>query len=533
MSSGANWPEIVSLEEPSLPRFPTHVLPKVLRTWVEAESHATQTPADLAGLLTLAVCSATIARRVEVEPRRGWREPVNLFVAVLLEPANRKSAVFADAMRPLRELEAEFIEDARPAIARGQSERRQDEARLRKIEKQAIDKPDNDARMQAAHLAEELAEQAEPVLPRLIVDDVTSEKLGIMLAEQGGRIASMSAEGGVFDLMAGRYSKNGRTDFDTYLKGHSGDDLITDRVTRESVCVSRPALTCAYAMQPAVIKGLSQDQAFRGRGLLARFLYAAPASWIGQRLIAPAPVPEDTKEAYREAVRELGRHSENIGSASGVVSLKLSSDALSLFQTWEAEAEVMLGDGGSMEWMRDWGGKLAGATLRLAAVLHCVEHGLDGRIKDATIRAAIEIARYLIPHAEAVLNMMQVNAGSVNEDAAYVLRWIKRHDRRTFTKRDAQQHGKRRFPVADDIEPALAELVPRGYIRHVPLDAPGPGRRRSPTYEVNPAIFQNTRPETRPQNSRNSSWQRESGRSENSESAYEQIGNSEYLQVTI
>ena len=33
-----------------------------------------------------------------------------------------------------------------------------------------------------------------------------------------------------------------------------------------------------------------------------------------------------------------------------------------------------------MEGIRDWGGKLAGATLRLAAVLHCVKHGPAGRI---------------------------------------------------------------------------------------------------------------------------------------------------------
>ena len=78
---------------------------------------------------------------------------------------------------------------------------------------------------------------------------------------------------------------------------------------------------------------------------------------------------------------------------------------------WEAEIEAMLGDGGQMEIMRDWGAKLAGATLRLAAVLHCVEHGPAGRIEGATIAAAVEIARYLVPHAEAVLNMMLANEG--------------------------------------------------------------------------------------------------------------------------
>ena len=55
----------------------------------------------------------------------------------------------------------------------------------------------------------------------------------------------------------------------------------------------------------------------------------------------------------------------------------------------------MLGDGGQMEIMRDWGAKLAGATLRLAAVLHCVEHGPAGRIEGRSIAAAVEIARYI------------------------------------------------------------------------------------------------------------------------------------------
>lgn len=168
----------------------THTLPCVLQRWGEAESRATQTPADLAGLLTLGVCSATIARRLVVETRPGWREPTSLFVAALLEPGNRKSAVFSDALRPLRELEAELIEVAPPTVAREQSDRRQSEARLRKLEKLAAEKGDAEARHEAGNPAEELAELSEPALPRLIVDDTTAEKPGIMLAEQGGWIAT-------------------------------------------------------------------------------------------------------------------------------------------------------------------------------------------------------------------------------------------------------------------------------------------------------------------------------------------------------
>jgi hypothetical protein len=86
---------------------------------------------------------------------------------------------------------------------------------------------------------------AEPALPRLLVDDAAEEKLGMILAKQGGRSASMSPERGAFDLMAGSYSKGGIPQFGVYLIGHSGDHLITDRVSRTSVRVQRPALTPA------------------------------------------------------------------------------------------------------------------------------------------------------------------------------------------------------------------------------------------------------------------------------------------------
>jgi hypothetical protein len=520
------WPEIISLDTVSLPVFPTHALPGVLREWVEAESYATQTPADLAALLALAVCASTIARRVVIEPRSRWEEPVNLYVAVLLEPGNRKSAVFSDATRPLSELEAELIEAARPSVARAQSDRRQSETRLKRLEKLAAEKGDAEARHEAGNLAEELAMQVEPVLPRLIVDDATSEKLGMMLAEQGGRIASMSPEGGVFDLMAGLYSKNGLPQFGVYLMGHSGDNLKSDRVSRSSVYVERPALTCAYAMQPQVIVGLAANSAFRGRGLLARFLYAAPQSWIGQREIAPAPVPDAVRDAYHDTVRQMA-------DVDGEVKLNLSTDAASTLEEWEAEIEAMLADGGQMEIMRDWGAKLAGATLRLAAVIHCAEHGPTRNIDQTTLAAAIEISRYLVPHAEAVLNMMQANEDSGDEDARYVLRWIERHGRQEFTKSEAQHHGKRRFPKADDIDPALAELTRRGYIRLRPTAPTGPGRPPSPKYEVNPAVLTVKEHEKCSHNSQNSATRPGGGDSGNNGSALEQPETACRVQVTI
>jgi hypothetical protein len=515
------WPDVIPFDLLELPEFPTHALPGALRVWVEAESHATQTPADLAALLALAVCSAGIARRVVIEARPDWREPVNLFTAVLLEPGNRKSAVFGDALRPLRELESELIESARSTVARAKSERRQDEIKLQKLEKQAADDPH--ARHEAGSLAEELAARPEPALPRLLVDDATAEKIGAILAEQGGRIASMSPEGSVFDLMAGQYSKSGTPQFGVYLMGHSGDDLVTDRQSRPSIRVERPALTCAYAMQPVVIKGLAGNAAFRGRGLLGRFLYAAPQSWIGRREIAPVPVTPGIREEYHKVVRRLAE-----GNDEAV--LLLNDDAAGRLREWEKEIEEMLGDGGDLEMLKDWGAKLAGATLRIVAVLHCVGDGPNGNIRKPSIDAAIEIARYLIPHAEAVLGMMLASDDSTEDDAQYVLKWIERHGRQEFTKSEAQHHGKRRFPRADDIDSALGEITRRGIIRSRPLGVVGPGRPPSPAFDVNPAIFDSRNREPR---SCNSHIAIDYGSSGNIRSASQQSRIASRVQVTI
>ncbi|MEZ6154065.1 MAG: DUF3987 domain-containing protein [Pirellulaceae bacterium] len=96
-SADEPWPEPEPIERPKVPRFPVEVLPEPLRAWAAATAEACQVPSDLPGLLALAVCSGVAARRIAIVAGRGWCEPINLYTACLLEPANRKSAVFSAA----------------------------------------------------------------------------------------------------------------------------------------------------------------------------------------------------------------------------------------------------------------------------------------------------------------------------------------------------------------------------------------------------------------------------------------------------
>ena len=101
-----------------------------------------------------------------------------------------------------------------------------------------------------------------PPEPRLLADDVTAEAATSWLAELG-RIAVVSAEGGLFDLLAGRYSR--MPNIDVWLKGHSGDSIRVDRKGRAAEVVTRPVITIGLMIQPAVLRSIGSHRVFSGR----------------------------------------------------------------------------------------------------------------------------------------------------------------------------------------------------------------------------------------------------------------------------
>lgn len=486
------WQRPEPIGQPDLPAFPVDALPPVLANWVAEESEATQTPADMAALLSLAVCAATLAKRVTVEAWAGWSEPCNLYVAAILDPANRKSAVFADATWPLREVETKLRDDSAESVAEGLCDFRQAEKRLKKLESVAAENSDatkrDEAKQEARELAKQLATWAKPEEPTLIVDDATSEKLAILMQANGERLASMSAEGGVFDLMAGKYS-SGATDINVYLMGHSGDTVSVHRVMRGPVKLDSPALTMALAIQPEVIRGIAETPAFRGRGLLGRFLYAIPKSWIGRRKIATPPVSEVVTLAYSHFIKSLAQIEP--GEDGRPRRVKLSDDAVVVFKAFCESIEIELGSG-SLETMKDWGGKLAGATLRIAAIIHCAsyvgEAGLDHDIDAATLEAAQRIALWTIPHAAAALDLLAASKDEARDDAEYLLRWLRkdRPTEPTFDRRDAQRHGHRRFDRQPErLDAGLDLLESTGHVAN--MNVPKIGGRI--TYAVSPYVI--------------------------------------------
>jgi len=222
-------------------------------------------------MLALSVGAAAGAKVVEVEIWEGWKEPLNLFTVTGLRPGSRKTTVFQRMCAPLEAREAQLIEDTAPEIAEQRTRHKIYEERLKKVQAKAAKSEGDELdtlTADAMQAASDLDSIKVPAQPRVLVDDASPERLTTLLADQGGRIALMSPEGGVFDMMAGRYSQ-GVPNLDVYLKGHAGDALRVDRVGRPSDYIQNPALTIGLAVQPEVLRGLANKPGFRrGRGLL-------------------------------------------------------------------------------------------------------------------------------------------------------------------------------------------------------------------------------------------------------------------------
>jgi hypothetical protein len=479
-------PPVPLLPVRNLPPFPVAALPSYVGPMVEAVAEFTQTPPDLAGTVGLGVLSACAGGHATVEVRPGWREPVNLFAVVAAASGARKSAVFRVMFAPLEDAEKSIAEQAESLILEKQTQRDIAQRRAAEARTRAAKAPADKANGAAAEAVSEVlfAEGiAVPNRPRLLADDATPEAIAGLLADHGGTIAIVSAEGGIFDLFAGRYNPTTAPNLDVLLKGHAGDLLRVDRRSRPPEHVPHPALTLCLTLQPFVLSMIARNPAFRGRGVLARMLYSLPPNNVGQRRIGTAPVPGTVEKTYAAATERLAAE---LASWTDPAVLMLTRDAADLLLDFEAKLEPRLAPGADLGGIAEWASKLVGAAARIAGLLHVADHPVNAPITADTMRRALDLATYFLAHALAAFDLMGTD--SAVADARYLLGHLGQRGTETFTVRDLfTELPRTRFERTNDLRSALAVLEDHGWLARLPTPQPtGPGRPPSPTYVVHP-----------------------------------------------
>jgi len=488
------WPELIPLTEGTVAGFPIHAIPAVVRGYIQQLAEFTQTPVDLAAGMWMAASAICLQKRFVVQPVRGWKEQLSLFFMGVMEPANRKSAVVSDIASPLRRWEATELDRMGPAIRAAKSAaevRIKQRARLVDDAAKALDGNDREMLVrELQHLDEEISADPIPVEPRLLADDITPENLATKMSQNHGRMGVLTAEGDLFDIMSGRYS--GNPNLGIFLKGHAGDEVRVDRGNRPSELIQSPALSLGFCVQPEVLRGLMEQKRFRGRGMLGRNLYSIPESTLGRRKITPAEVDVQGRADYESLMRtllEIRTPEDDRGEWKARV-LNLSASATEAFTEFRERMEVSLGEFGELGTISDWAGKLPGAVARIAGIFHVVDHArfceIPDEISGDTMESAIQVGEYFISHAEVAFAIMGRDESTAM--AEHILRTIQKSDWQDFTRQQLHQLVRRRVNTPDELDLPLRKLSDHGFIRLVPQQRKGAGRKPSPRFEVNPRM---------------------------------------------
>jgi hypothetical protein len=258
----------------------------------------------------------------------------------------------------------------------------------------------------------------------------------------------------------------------------------------------------------------------RGRGFLARFLYATPVSKVGSRTIRPEPVPAHIAGDYFDGMSRMWKTkaAEDENGKKVPHWLRFSEEADKLLEDFERWLEPLMGPEARLSHLAGWAQKLAGAVVRIAGILHVADAVVESQdvppeISAETVQAAVTIGKeYLLPHAEMAFGVMYAEEQA--EDARRAVAWL---EAKWNSLNSQNQSGTRVVKVSElharvfggrrkvnEVAAVVEVLVKHNYLEPVE-DAPHPGRGRKPStrFAVNPLLVAKAKVQNGSENSAN------------------------------
>lgn len=398
-----------------------------------------------------------------------------------------ESAVGTAMVKPLNKYEANWNQTNAADIEFSKTQKNILERRLKSLEDQAAKGKAELSEVRRA--SDELAAFKEKKALQLYSDDVTTEKLVSILAENDGKAAIFSTEGGIFDMLKGIYTKY--VNIDVFLKGYSGDAIRVERIGRKSENILNPTLSLMLMAQPSVLAGIMQNETFKGRGLTARFLYCMPKSYVGKRKYRSGVIEPEVYRNYEHLIQNL--LADEPENAPEVITL--SDEADKLLEQFAEELEPKLKTEYSD--IADWAGKLVGNIARISGLLcraseYRTQEFLDVPeplvVTEEIMKNAISIGRYLIDHAKAAFSLMGADDGM--KKCKHIIDSIIKAGMVEFTRRDVMRLC-RGLKTVEQVQPILDRLCEYGYTA-VKDSGNHTGRGRPPAmlYLVNPILHE-------------------------------------------
>ena len=267
-------------------------------------------------------------------------------------------------------------------------------------------------------MAEFLAENPQPELRHLLVSDATFEKIEIILGN--GSNPGLLA---VHDELAGWFSQlcraPNRSDRAKWLSLYPGDQIMTDRVGRDSILVPNPAVSLFGNLQPARLEGLWKADAEANEGmadadgLWSRFLMFDLGEWEYTYLDSTVQISHAIGNLYKNVDAAASKLPVNEDGEPIIITV--AQEAKQLMINWIEQSESFKFAATDQSDRQYWG-KQRGNTLRIALALHAIRQAsaglpLNTPIPAETVKAAIIFTALFARERDKVLAPLRTGAG--------------------------------------------------------------------------------------------------------------------------
>jgi hypothetical protein len=368
------------------------------------------------GFLLPILCSVTSVignrARVAMTPTHSWKESCVLWGANIATASSGKSPTSSpttlQAFKPWQAQERKRHADAL-------SDWKHRRAQVERDVKSAASETGGAG---GDLMAQFLAENPQPELRHLLVSDATFERIEMILSN--GSNPGLLA---VHDELAGWFSQlcraPNRSDRAKWLSLYPGEQLITDRVGRDSIFVPNPAVSLFGSLQPARLEGLWKADAEANEGmadadgLWSRFLMFDLGEWAYEyqdSTVLIAPVISNLYKQVDAAASKLP-----IGDDGEPIIITVAEDAKATMIQWVRQTESFKFAASDPSDRQYWG-KQRGATLRIALAIHAIRQAsaglsLNTPISEEVIRAAIIFTALFARERDKVLGPVRTGAG--------------------------------------------------------------------------------------------------------------------------
>lgn len=339
---GARKSGYLQMEEDIPSTFPLNCLPKDLQAYVLELQRAEQIPIDFSAPLMLSATAATCFRKTSAKIAPNLVTPLNLYTLFVAQSGFGKTSVFEQVLKPFYDKNSELRSSS---VSSGASPSKH---------------------------------------PQLFVEDITSERLANVLAENDERTCYFSSDARKFiDVTMGCYKDKG-TDEALLLKSFSGDPCSIERNNGQHIYLRNPLVNITVAVQPDKAMHLFRHKSLKDSGLLARFLCVCGQT--EPRLLPETPIQLNADLETKVHNRWKALLNEDL--IKKTVIIRADKDVYPLYRDYYNSIQQRLGSNENIAiFMERW----AEMAIRIAGSLHMYEFSAEEPLSADTFQKAIKI----------------------------------------------------------------------------------------------------------------------------------------------